>query len=220
MIRKRAGWTLVAVAALITVEVALRVLWPALDDNDPVPGVEAQLAVAAAAALVILPHVIGLLTTGRRWLYKVAGAVGIALTLGATIDPILLVVAVPVWLIPSIAYLLASRETEGTSRVPPGALVLGSIVLTAGAVVSLFITQEPRCTMLIRHNGNEVYVGQHPCYPSSSGVLGPEVVQWSGSSDTYAWHESLLSLLCSGGVVALCLRGGAPVRARRVPWRE
>ena len=201
---------LIVVAGIVAAEVAFRLLWPSLDDNDPVPGIESQLAVVAAIGLVVLPHVIGLLTRRRRWLYKVAGAVGIVLTLGSAIDPILLVIAVPVWLIPSIAYLLASREPEGTPRVPLVALVLGSIALTVGAVLSLFLTDDPRCTIVTEQDGKAVYEAQHPCNPSDSGRLGLDVIEWSGTDDTFALHESILSLVLTGGVVVLCWVGGAP----------
>jgi uncharacterized membrane protein YdfJ with MMPL/SSD domain len=69
---RRSAWKpiLVALFAIVAAEACLQLLWPILDDNDPVPGIESQLAVLAAVALAVLPHVIALLARRRRWLFQ------------------------------------------------------------------------------------------------------------------------------------------------------
>jgi hypothetical protein len=141
-----------------------------------------------------------------------AGALGLALTVAAAIDFFLIVVAVPLWLVPSIAYLVTSRSSVETPRVAVTGLVVGSLVLTIGSVLSFFLTHDPRCTLLVRSEGRIVYQEQHPCDPSNSGRLGTEVIAWQGSDDTIAWHESTLSLLLSAGVIALALTSGTRLK--------
>jgi hypothetical protein len=71
---KRAAVVAAVSAAL---EVVLRVAWPLIDDNDPVPTLENQLAVLAALCLLELPHALAVLGyRGRPVLLSLALSVG------------------------------------------------------------------------------------------------------------------------------------------------
>ncbi|HEY7874486.1 MAG TPA: hypothetical protein VIG64_05115, partial [Actinomycetota bacterium] len=210
--------SLSAVVGVVALEVALRVAWPMVDDNDPVPGLEQQAAVVAVVTLALLPHLIALLARRRPRLLKAAGTVGIGLTLASIwmaffyMAFALIFIAPLLWLLPSIFYLVASRKAGGEARLSMPVLVLGMLPLIVGASLSLLLTDDPRCTLVVRRGGDLVHQQQDPCYPSSSGRLGVDVVSWSGTDDAIALHESLLSLLSSFGIIALAVAGVPPSR--------
>lgn len=214
MPRRALKWILLSAGALVTLELAIYQLWPRLDDNDPVPTLEQQLAVAAGLMVLILPHAIAAMGyRGRPWLLKVAGGVALALVLSSFISFATLILAVPLLLVPGVVYLLSSKKTSLRSRVPTPLVLVFAVAGAVGAVASLFLTEDPRCTVVIRRGGELVYEEPARCDPSHSGRLGPEVVGWSGASDTYALHETSLSLLLSLATIGMCLWAGSPHRA-------
>ena len=202
----------IAVTLVMSLEVALYLLWSRIDDNDPPPTLEQQLAVAAGVLLFVLPHLIAVGGfRGRPSLLRVAGFVGILLTCLSFLGHSTILVTIPFVLIPSVVYLvLGQRKPDERPRVGALWLTLASILLVSGAGWSLFLTEDPRCTILVRRAGQLVYEEPATCDPTNSGVLGPPVVEWSGTSDTIAWHEALLSVLLSGATLTMCLWGGTP----------
>lgn len=202
------GWVAAAVIWLVALELLLYGLWPRIDDNDPPPTIEQQLSLAAAILLFALPHLVALLGyRGRPALFKVAGAIGIALTIAAGVSFFLMILSVPLLLIPSIVYLSRSTRIGGATRISTKRLVGVALLLVVAAVGVLFLTRDPRCTIIIERQGEAVYDEPARCDPNGTATLGPRVTEWSGSSDAIAWHESLISLLLSGSVVVLCLWG-------------
>ncbi len=203
-------WAAGTVAVVAVFELVLHLLWPLVDDNDPVPGVEQQLALAAAVGLGALPHVVAAIGRRRnRRLLAVAGSLGVLLTLASALSVVLLVVTIPLLLVPSVFFFVASFD-GARPRLPTAVLMLASLALATGAAASFFLTEDPRCTRLIRRDGGEAYENATPCDSSASGLLGGREIGWSGTSDTVALHESSLSLTLSAAVVALCAWGGRP----------
>lgn len=201
----RRRWV-VAGILVATAELALYRLWPLIDDNDPPPSLEQQLALAAALTVLVLPHVIAWL--GRRerpWLLTVAGGLGVLLTLVSIMGFTLILFTIPFLLVPSVVYLMRGKPSASP---PPGAAVLFlfTALLCALAVGSLFLTEDPRCSIVVRREGKLVHEKPRTCDPYNSGRLGADIVSWSGSSDTIALHESLLSLALSGAVIVVCIR--------------
>ncbi len=204
-------WMSLAAGTLVALEIGLYQLWPHLDDNDPPPTLEQQLSIAAGLMVLILPHAIAATGyRGRPWLLKVAGAVALALAMSSFISFATLILAVPLLLIPAIVYLLSSKRSSLRPRVPTPVILILAVAGALAAVASMFLTKDPRCTILVRRGDDLVYEEPARCDPSHSGRLGPQVVGWSGASDTYALHESSLSLLLSVTTLAMCLWAGAP----------
>ena len=210
----RARWPTL-LAAIVIFELALYRLWPLIDDNDPPPTIEQQLAMAAAVVLLTLPHSLAWLGRSRRWLLSVAGSLGIVLTVVSVLGFSLIFFTIPLVLVPSIVYLM--RGSGDGSRAGTAGLTAAVIALAIGASAAFFLTEDPRCSITVRRDGKLVQETPSPCDPYNSGRLGPEVVEWSGTSDAIAWHESLLSLGLSGLALALCVRSGSatgpPTRA-------
>lgn len=199
--RRGAVWLAVAVA----LEIALYRLWPVIDDNDPPPTIEQQLALAAAVVLLTLPHLIAWFGRRRRWLLQVAGSLGIALTVVSVLGFSLIFFTIPLLGIPSVVYLVRGSSAPAP-EVGLGGLTTAVIALAIGSAAAFFLTEDPRCSITIRRDGELVQQSPATCDPYNTGRLGPEVVQWSGSSDTIAWHESLISLALSGTAIGLCVR--------------
>ena len=173
-----------------------------------------ELAVAAGLMFFVVPHALAALSLrGRPWLLKVAGIVGLALAATSVMSPISMIMALPVLVVPSVFYLTRTPKSHRghfRQRIPTIALAVVSVALMLGAVwVLVFLTKDPRCTLLVRRDGEVVRVDQQPCDPSNSGSLGPEVIEWSGASDTIALHESALALALSAVVMTLCALSAA-----------
>lgn len=187
-------------------------LWPLIDDNDPPPSLESLLAVAAALLLLTLPHTIAWLGRRARWLLRVAGILGITITLLSVVGFTVIIITIPLVGIPSVIYLKRGASAPDRPARVAG-LTMAVIALAIGATASFFLTEDPRCSITVRQDGELVHSTPPTCdvsgSSSSSGTLGPEVVEWSGTSDTIAWHESLLSLALSGISIALCVRARA-----------
>lgn len=199
---------LLGLVGLLLIEQALFRLWPLVDDNDAPPGLELQLGVAAPILLLLLPHIVAFLGRTRRWLLPVAGSLGIVVTILSLAGFTLIFFTVPLLLVPSIVYLM--RGAGAPRSIPSTAsLVVALALLSVAAAGVLFLTEDPRCTILVRRGGELVYEVPDTCDPSSSGRLGPEIIEWSATSDTIALHESALSLLLSGAAIALCARSRA-----------
>lgn len=191
------------------VEIVLAQVWPSIDDNDPPPGVEQQLAAVAVATLAALPHVVAFLGfRGRPWLLKAAGVICIAFTLVSGISFFLLAAAIPLFLIPGVVYLVVKRPALYEQGISTGFILVLAIIFGVAAAGSFLLTQDPRCTIEVRRAGEVVYETPQQCDAFSTGRLGPEVISWSGSSDSIAWHESLLSMMLSGALILVSLRSG------------
>jgi len=191
---------------LILAEVALYRFWPLIDDNDAPPTAEQQLALAAAILLLSFPHLVAYLSRRHRpWLLRVGGSTGILLTLVSVMGFSLIFVTIPLVLIPSVIYLVRGRSPVQPVTGTTGLFGIVSL-LTLAAVGAFFLTEDPRCSILVRRDGGVVHTEPAVCDPNNSGRLGGNVVGWSGSSDTIALHESLSSLALTGTAIALCLR--------------
>ena len=203
----------VVVAALLVGvgELALYALWPLVDDSDPPPAVDQQLALAAVLFLLALPHVLARLAyRDRPWLFQIAGGLGIVLTLVSVLGFSIIFVTIPLVLIPSILY-LARHPSSAHPAIGTGPLFGIVVVLCLGAVGAFFLTQDPRCSITMRRDGRLVRTEPPVCNAASSGTetVGAEVVERSASSDSVALHESLLSLALSGTALALCVHARA-----------
>jgi hypothetical protein len=197
--------TAIWAGVLILGEVALYGLWPLIDDNDAAPSAEQQLAFAAAMLLLCFPHLLAYLARrDRPWLLRVGGSAGILLTLASVMGFSLIFVTIPLVFIPSVIYLMRGRSSAQPVIGTAGLFVIVAL-LTLAAVGAFFLTEDPRCSILVRRDGGLVYTEPAVCDPNNSGRLGGNVVGWSGSSDTIALHESLSSLALTGSAIALCL---------------
>ncbi len=217
-VRGRALWrTAVALGALVAAEIGLQLLWPYVDDNDPAPTLEQQLAVVAALSLLALPHAIAVLGyRGRPALLKVAGVV--ALLLGVVTLPTITLafVGIPLLLLPAFFYLVASRDSGPGGRLPTPVLALVAGLCALGAAAAFFLTDDPRCSVTVGEAGGATSLEEQACDATgSSGRLGVREIAWSGTSDVIAFHESLPSLALSLGAVALCAWAAASTRERQ-----
>lgn len=98
-------WASVGVIALVPIQIGFRRIWPSIDDSDPPPGFELQLAAIAVLALAALPHVVAVLGyRGRPWLLRIASTLAFVYTMISVVSPFLLLAAVPLFLIPGVVY--------------------------------------------------------------------------------------------------------------------
>lgn len=145
---KAVRWLIVAAALLVVVEVLLYQSWGRIGDNRPPPSVEQQFAVAAVLSLCALPHLIARIARRRPRLLVVAA--GCAFVLGAMslVSLPLMLFAIPVFLIPGAIYLM--RAGPADQQTPPAAVVgFGCAVLCVAGVAAFFLTEDPRCTILV-----------------------------------------------------------------------
>ncbi|MGH2807703.1 MAG: hypothetical protein ACRDKT_10560 [Actinomycetota bacterium] len=135
------------VASIFAVcEVLLYLLWSGIDDNTPFPSLEIQLGFVAGVSIFFMPHVLARLARhDRPSLYLAAGTLGILLTIGSTISPVLLIGTVPLVLIPSSVYLARYRRRPRprawTAAATPLLVAIGIAV-----VMALFLSSsDQRC---------------------------------------------------------------------------
>ncbi|MDQ3914845.1 MAG: hypothetical protein M3323_05860 [Actinomycetota bacterium] len=212
-------WLAAGAVALVGLEIALQMLWPYVDDNDPVPTLENQLALLAALVLLALPHAIAVLGyRGRPALLKVAGAVALLLGIATLLPITTAAVGIPLLLVPSFFYFVASRGAGAGGRVATPVLVVVAGFCALGAAAAFFVTQDPRCEVTVREPGGSTSVEAQTCdLTGSSGRLGVREISWSGTSDVIAFHESLPSLALSLGAFAFCAWGSAARDGRHRP---
>ncbi|HEV2755765.1 MAG TPA: hypothetical protein VG318_08320 [Actinomycetota bacterium] len=214
-ILKRAA---IVVAAVVAFEIALRLLWPRIDGNDPFPTLEQQLAVLAALALLALPHVIAILGyRGKPWLLKVAGVVALALGVAATATFTLGFLGIPLLLLPAFFYFVASSGGGEGGRVPTLLLALVATICAGGAVLSLALTDDERCYGEVV-DGRTLTYAPEGCFAgdlqvSGDPILRPQGVEWSTVTDAIVFHESLPSLALSAAAIAFCAWGSRRPRA-------
>jgi hypothetical protein len=212
------------VGAVVVFELLLIRVWPSLHDNDSAPNLEEQLAVVAALAVLALPHVIAVLGyRGRPWLLKVAGVVALTLGLAAAMTGTLGLLGIPLLVVPSLFYFVASARASGRGRVPTVVLALVAALCAGGAVVSLFGTAEEGCAVRIDRGGASTFVSCD--LVGDARISGDPVLFHAGEietstiGDAVVFHESLPSLGLSAVAVAFCLWGsrrreGQPPAAR------
>lgn len=212
-------WIAAGALAVVAFEIALRVLWPRIDDNDSFPTLEQQLAVLAALALLALPHVIAVLGyRGRPALLRVAGVVALLLGIATLLPVTTALVGIPLLLVPSFFYFVASRGAGRSRRVPTAVLAAVAGVCALAGAAAFFATEDPRCEMTRKAPGGGVSVSQVLCAPDDGmAVLGVDDVSYSFTSDVVTFRESLASLALSLGALAFCAWGSAATRQRHTP---
>lgn len=213
---KAVRWTVVAVAGIALFEVALQWVWPYLDDNDPVPDLERQMAVLAALSLLALPHAIAVRAyRGRPALLKVAGTVALVLGVVSLLPVTLAIVGIPLLLVPSFYYFDAARGSGPGGRVPTPALALVATACALAAAGAFFFTEDPRCERSTQQPEGDAYTFEILCEsPQGAGVLGVRDISRSGTSDVITFRESVPSLALSLGALGFCVWGSAGTRPR------
>jgi hypothetical protein len=197
-------------------ELLLYLAWHHIDDNDPFPSFEIQLAVVASISIFLMPHTLGALARNRRpTLYLPAGIIGVLLTVASTMSPVLLIFTVPLVLVPSGVYLARTRFSP-PPRMGPELTAAVLVALAIGSVWALFLrNDDSRCYYRARlRNGREIHrvVRGNPEQlslnaPSRQGT----VVEESGcSSDITTYNESLLSLGLHASLLLLARRMADP----------
>ena len=210
-------WGAVALATLVAFELLLHWVWPYVDDNDPVPRLEKQIAVLAALSLLALPHAIAVLGyRGRPALLKVAGTVALLLGLVSLLPVTLAIVGIPLLLLPSFFYFVAARNSGRGGRVPTPVLAVAAASCALAAAAAFFFTEDPRCEVGRRAAGGGVTFTELTCESTEwGGGLGVRDISYSGTSDVVAFHESVPSLALSLGALAFCAWGSAGTRRRQ-----
>lgn len=207
--------TIVTLAGIAFFEVALQWIWPYVDDNDPVPHLEKQIAVLAALSLLALPHAIAVVAyRGRPALLKVAGTVALLLGLLTLLPITLAIVGIPLLLVPSFFYFVAARHSGQGGRVPTPVLALVATACALAAAGAFFFTEDPRCERRTRQPDGGVTTFELLCDSQGTGLLDVGDVSWSASSDVVTFRESVPSLALSLGALAFCLWGSAGTRPR------
>lgn len=212
-------WVVAGAAAVVAFELALQELWPRIDSDDPAPTLENQLAVVAALALLALPHLIAVLGyRGRPALLRVAGVVALLLGIATLVPVTTAIVGIPLLLVPSFFYFVASRGAGESGRVPTAVLAVVAGVCALAGAAAFFITEDPRCEATRRDPGGGVSVSRFACGPDEgTAVLGVADLSYSSTSDVVTFRESLPSLALSLGALAFCAWGSAATRERHVP---
>lgn len=192
---------------VIAAELALYLSWSHIDDNDPFPGLEQQLAFTSAITVFLLPHVLAWLARYERpTLLLPAGLIGIVLTLLSSISMLVFFI-VPTVLIPSICYLV--RWSFNPQRRIASSIVL-SLLMVPGAIAAAFVllaTEDPRCHAEIDRQGTTTFVSMTE---EQASQPTPSHVGVSCTSDAVALHESGTSLVLSGLILGSAWRHGAP----------
>lgn len=194
----------VLVGSVLGVELLLHLSWSSIDDHDPFPSIEQQLALTAAIVVFLLPHILAFMARYERpTLLLPAGLMGVLLTVVSSISVIVLF-AIPTVLIPSILYLV--KWGIGWHRPIPAKVghLLLMIPASIVAVFVLFATEDPRCHAAVERAGKRVYV---PLQEDAASL--PNRLEVSCTSDAIALHESGASLTLSGLIIALSWRHGA-----------
>ncbi|MGI8775550.1 MAG: hypothetical protein ACR2KQ_11195 [Actinomycetota bacterium] len=154
MARRQTRWILLGVGLVLLLQLLLSQAWPRIDDNDPPPRFEQQLGVAAAVIAFALPHVVAAIARRRnRRFFTLAGLMAVLLTLTSVISPFTMILSIPLFLIPGAVYLDKGLRATDEGPAPTGALTGICLVLTFGAIGAFFLTQDPRCTILVERDG-------------------------------------------------------------------
>jgi hypothetical protein len=200
-------------------ELLLYLAWPHIDDNDPFPTFEIQLAVVASISIFLIPHTLGALARNERpTIYLPAGIIGILLTVVSTMSPVLLVFTIPLVLVPSCVYLARSRFAP-PPRIGPAVATPVLVALAVGSVWALFLRgDDSRCYYQARlGNGREIHRVVHG-NPDQLSISPPSrpgaVIESSGcTSDVTTANESLLSLGLHAFLLVLGKRMGDSVHS-------